>query len=95
MAVDGRGHLFVAWDEVLDGVRTAAFSVAERLPGGEIRFGRPVRFGPGPTQYPVMAPLAQGVVAVWTAGTPGASTIQVRRLVAPSTESQAGRPEER
>ena len=65
------------------------------MPDGEIRFGTPVRLGPGPTQYPVMAPLAQGVVAVWTAGTPGASTIQVRRLVGPSTESQAGRPEER
>ena len=51
----------------IDGVRTAAFSVAERA-GGVVRFGAPTRLASdGPTLYPVMAPLAQGVVVAWTA----------------------------
>ena len=71
VAVDGTGRLFVAWDESLDGVRTAAFSVADRS-GAVVRFGAPTRLAAdGPTLYPVMAPLAQGVIVAWTAGTAG------------------------
>ena len=66
------------------GVRTAAFSVAER-DGAVVRFGAPTRLASdGPTLYPVMAPLAQGVVVAWTEGPPAASTIRVKRLVAPA-----------
>ena len=80
VAVDGTGRLFVAWDESIEGTRTAAFSVAERT-GTVVRFGAPTRLAAnGPTLYPVMAPLAQGVVAAWTAGAPAASAIHVRRL---------------
>ena len=40
-----------------------------------------------------MAPLAQGVVVAWTAGTPAASTIRVKRLVAPAAATaSAGSP---
>ena len=93
VAVDGAGRLFVAWDESIDGVRTAAFTVAER-PGPAARFGAPTRLAAdGPTLYPVMAPLAQGVVVAWTAGTPAASTIRVKRLVAPTAATtSAGSP---
>ena len=84
VAVDGTGRLFVAWDESIEGVRRAAFSVAER-DGAVVRFGAPTRLASdGPTLYPVMAPLAQGVVVAWTEGPPAASTIRVKRLVAPA-----------
>jgi predicted methyltransferase len=95
VAVDGTGRLFVAWDESLDGVRTAAFSVADRS-GAVVRFGAPTRLASdGPTLYPVMAPLAQGVVVAWTAGPPASSTIRVKRLAGPAaatavTPSPAG-----
>ena len=80
VAVDGSGRLFVAWDESIDGVRTAAFTTAESA-GGTVRFGTPTRLaGEGPTLYPVMAPLARGVVVAWTAGAPGATSIRVRRI---------------
>jgi SAM-dependent methyltransferase len=92
VAVDGTGQLFVAWDEVLDGVRAAAFTSGGRGADGAVRFGVPQRLAvSGPTLYPALAPLAHGVVAAWTAGPPGASAIHVRRLSAapPSTTTLA------
>ncbi len=83
VVVDGSGRMVVAWDESLGGVRTAAYSVAERAADGAVRFGPAMRFAAeGPTLYPVMAGLADGVVAAWTAGAPGSQVIQVRQLVA-------------
>ena len=83
VVVDGSGRMVVAWDESLGGVRTAAYSVAERAADGAVRFGPAARFAAeGPTLYPVMAGLADGVVAAWTAGAPGSQVIQVRQLVA-------------
>jgi hypothetical protein len=92
VTLDPAGRLYTAWDEILDGVRTAAYSVADRS-GGALRFGAAQRLapGPGPSQYPVMAPLPQGVIAVWTAGAPGTSTIAVRRLPASPAASSRGR----
>ena len=83
VVVDGSGRMVVAWDESWGGVRTAAYSVAERAADGAVRFGPAMRFAAeGPTLYPVMAGLADGVVAAWTAGAPGSQVIQVRQLVA-------------
>lgn len=83
VAIDGTGRVFVAWDEILDGVRVAAFAHGAAAADGGLRLGAPVRLASaGPTQYPVMAGLARGVVAAWTSGAPGASVIAVRRLVA-------------
>jgi hypothetical protein len=92
VALDATGRLYAAWDEILEGVRTAAFSSAQQS-GDSLRFGAPERLapGPGPSQYPVMAPLPQGVIAVWTSGAPGSSTIAVRRLPASPAESSRGR----
>jgi hypothetical protein len=88
VAVDGAGQLFVAWDEVLEGVRTAAFVTAKPGATGSVRFGAPTRVAAdGPTLYPVMAPLSRGVIMAWTAGPPTASAIHVRRLGAPVSES--------
>jgi hypothetical protein len=92
VAVDAAGRLYAAWDEILGGVRTAAYSIADRS-DGTVRFGVPERLaaGQGPSQYPVMAPLSQGVIAVWTSGAPGTSTIAVRRLPASPADSSRGR----
>lgn len=80
IALDGRGRLFIAWDEIRGGVRTAAIVDASAASDGTVRFGTPATIAPGgPTQYPVMAPLARGVVVAWTSGPPPASVIQVRR----------------
>jgi hypothetical protein len=93
VAVDGAGQLFVAWDEVIDGVRTAAFTAAAPVGAGAVRFARPSRLAPvgGSTQYPVMAPLDRGVVVAWTAGPPTASVIAVRRIDAADTASSGAR----
>jgi hypothetical protein len=62
------GRVFVAWDEVRDGIRRAAIA-----PIG----GAPQILG-DTTSYPVMAATASGLVAVWTSGPPHRSTIGVR-----------------
>lgn len=92
VAVDGEDRVFVAWDEMRDGVRTAAIVDAGAAPGGVLRFAAPVALAPGgPTQYPVMAPLARGVVVAFTSGPQGASIIAVQRRQATSAASSAAR----
>ncbi len=92
VAVDGTGHIFVAWDEILSGVRVAAYADGVAAADGTIRLGAPARIvQAGPTQYPVMAPLARGVVVAWTSGAPGTSVIRVRHLVAGTTPGTAAR----
>lgn len=74
IALDGEGRIVVAWDEVKNGVRGAAFS---RLTAGT--FGAAQSLGTkGPSTYPVMAAGAKGLVAVWTSGPPAQATISVR-----------------
>lgn len=90
VAVDGAGRLFVAWDEMRSGVRTAAMVDATPTADGGLRFGAPAPIAPGgPTLYPVMAPLARGVVVAWTSGAPGASTIVVQRRQASAAQGTA------
>lgn len=80
IAIDGSGRLFIAWDEIRGGVRTAAIVDAAGAANGTLTFGAASPIAPGgPTQYPVMAPLPRGVVVAWTSGTPQASVIHVRR----------------
>jgi hypothetical protein len=77
IAIDGAGRPVIAWDEVRDGVRRAAFGRASAGRG-------PVTFGPietlsdQPGAYPVLAAVPDGLVAVWTSGPPDRSTIGVR-----------------
>ncbi len=81
VAVDRGGHVFLAWDEILGGVRTAGWSDGPASTDGGLRTGAPVRLSAdGPSQYPVMAPLARGVVVAWVHGAQGASVIRVRHL---------------
>jgi len=77
IAIDGAGVPVIAWDEVRDGVRRAAF--------GRASIGRgPITFGPIATlsdesgAYPVLAAVPDGLVAVWTSGLPDRSVIGVR-----------------
>lgn len=70
VTVDRSGRVFVAWDEVRDGVRRAAIA----LIGGS----KPPEILDATTSYPVMAATDAGVVAVWTSGPPDRSTIGVR-----------------
>ncbi len=92
VAVDGTGHVFVAWDEIVGGVRTAAWSDGTAAGDGALRLGTPARLAAaGPTQYPVMAPLARGVVVAWVSGAQGTSVIRVRHLVAAGTAATAAR----
>lgn len=92
VAVDGTGHLFVAWDEILSGVRVAAYAEGMTGPEGSLRLGAPTRIAPtGPTQYPVMAPLARGVITAWVSGPQGAAVIRVRHLVAGNAAATAAR----
>lgn len=76
IAIDGQGRPVVAWDEVRNGVRGAAFS---RMTAST--FGPAQSLGTsGPSTYPVLAVGSRGVVAVWTAGPPAQATISVRVL---------------
>lgn len=89
--VDGAGRVVVAWDEVLDGVRTAGYVTAVTESDGQLRFGRPAILAAGPTAYPVMAATPSGVLAAWTAGPPTASSVRVRRIDAGDSLSSRAR----
>ncbi len=91
---DGAGGVVVAWDEVIDGVRTAAVVTGQPTAEGAIRFGTPRRLvpGDGPTLYPVLARAGAEVVAVFTAGPPTAATIRVVRLAVPAPATAVQTP---
>jgi hypothetical protein len=79
IAIDGSGQVFIGWDEVRDGARTAG--IVQVVPGiaRTISFGAPESLG-RVTMYPVMAGVERGLVAAWTSGPPDQSVITVRRL---------------
>jgi hypothetical protein len=91
VVVDGTGRVVVAWDEVLDGVRTAGFVTGAAEADGRIRFGRPTVLAVGPTAYPVMVATGRGVLAAWTSGPPTASSVHVRRIDAGDGPSSQAR----
>jgi hypothetical protein len=80
LAVNARGDAIVAWDEVLDGRRTAFVRRLVQL-GDRVTFGDAIRLDAGlPAMYPVMDVVGHGFIVAWTSGPPGASVIRVRRL---------------
>jgi hypothetical protein len=82
IVVDVRGQVTVAWDEVIDGKRVAA---ARQLRGDSAHAGATapvVLAGDASAMYPVLAETMDGLVAVWTAGSPGESVIGIRTLKA-------------
>ena len=68
IAISGSGKIFVAWDEVRDGVRRAAIAPLDG--------SKPAEVVGDATSYPVMAPAGTGVIAAWTSVE--GSTIGVR-----------------
>lgn len=82
IALDAKGGLVVAWDEVVDGQRVAAVRTL-KAQAAAVTFGEPVMLAQGgPATYPVMAAAGGSVVAVWATGG-SASRIQVRKLQLP------------
>ena len=90
IVIDRTGRLFVAWDEVRNGVRTAAVRSLAISAAGHATFGDPQLLSAGsPSAYPVMAATSSGVLVAWTAGPPDRSTIAVTRVDgAPSTTAR-------
>jgi hypothetical protein len=82
IALDRQGQLFVAWDEVRNGVRSAAIRRMSSV-DGKATFGDTQLLDAGPSSYPVMAATPDGLVVVWTAGAAEQSTIKLRRIASP------------
>lgn len=91
VVADASGGVVVAWDEVIDGVRTAAYVTGTPDGAAGLRFARPTTLAVGPSAYPVLAATGRGVVAAWTAGPPTASSIHVRRIDAGDGSSPRAR----
>jgi hypothetical protein len=73
IAIDSKGMVVIAWDEVIEGKRIA---LVRRVAGAA-----PMQLGaPQSGMYPVMANTSEGLVAAWTAGAPGSSIIKVQNL---------------
>ena len=84
IVLDPRGRIVVAWDESVNGRRTAVVRELRREAGDRVAFGEPVTLATQePAVYPVLAPTSSGLVAAWTAGSGDSSTIAVRTLTLP------------
>jgi hypothetical protein len=93
IATDDRGRLVVAWDEVIDGQRTAVVRELHQSSSGRpVTFGEPLRLTTNEAStYPVLAPTSRGLLAVWTSGAAGASVITVRQIDLPPPIATASR----
>jgi hypothetical protein len=83
IAIDPTGHIVVGWDEMLKDQRLAAVRTITPAAdaGGAATFGPTITLGnPTAAQYPTLATTSDRLIAVWTSGAPGASTIAVQRL---------------
>lgn len=84
IVIDPAGRVAAAWDELLDGKRTAVVREITRGANQTIAFGEPVRLAAGSAStYPVLASTTKGLVAVWTSGTGPTSAIGVRAIELP------------
>jgi hypothetical protein len=81
ITIDEGQRIVAAWDELVNGMRVAAVREVRRGRSAAVSLGPIIRLSErGPASYPIVAPTAGGLVAVWTSGPPGASVIGVRRL---------------
>jgi hypothetical protein len=80
IAIDASGRFVVAWDEAVNGRRTAAARTLNRDSNGRVSFGEIATLASdGASTYPVLAATDQGVIAVWTTGGE-ASVVRARTL---------------
>jgi hypothetical protein len=82
IATDDRGRLIVAWDEILDGQRTAVVrELHQSSPGRPVTFGEPLRLTTNEAStYPVLASTSRGLLVAWTSGAADASVITVKQI---------------
>ncbi|MEO8682185.1 MAG: sialidase family protein [Vicinamibacterales bacterium] len=85
---DRGGRLYVAWDEVRNGVRSAAMRTLT-VPQGKAVFGEAQAIGTGSGAYPVMAAAPRGLLVAWTSGAADQSTIKVHRVAPPARATAA------
>jgi hypothetical protein len=80
VVVDGRGRVFIAWDEVTAGVRRAAVVPITTSASAAPKFGTPALIAEtAPSSYPVLAAVDGGLIAAWTSGPlnrPGLSGVE-------------------
>lgn len=94
IVADDRGRLAVAWDEVIDGQRTAVVRELHQpsSSGAAITFGEPLRLATTEAStYPVLASTSRGLLAAWTSGAPAASVITVKQIDLPPPTATASR----
>jgi hypothetical protein len=79
IAIDARGRVMLAWDEVVDGKRTAAARAVTHT-ADKIDFGATLTIDEaGTAMYPVLAAVDGGWIVVWSTGGP-TSSVRVRVL---------------
>jgi hypothetical protein len=90
LVVDAAGRVVVAWEELLNGRRSVGVREIAASAGAGARFGPIVRLGDGaPATFPVLAATGDSVLAVWTSGAVGASTVKFQRLDLPGLGTTA------
>jgi hypothetical protein len=81
IVVDQTGEIAIAWDELVNDQRVASLRTVTRGARGAAAFGPVVTLDErAPAQYPALAATNEGILAVWTSGAAGSSTIAIRRL---------------
>jgi hypothetical protein len=79
IAIDARGRVMVAWDEVINGTRTAAAREVTHA-GSRVEFGPTIKIDEaGSAMYPVLAAVDHGWIVAWTTGGT-APTVRARVL---------------
>jgi hypothetical protein len=80
VVVDGRGRVFVAWDEVTGGRQTAALREVRVDASGAATFGSIVTLSAGESGvYPALASTGNRILAAWATGG-DRSKVQVRAI---------------
>jgi hypothetical protein len=79
IAIDARGRVSLAWDELAGGSRRAVFARAVEQQGRP-RIERYPSDEPAPGIYPALTSTTRGMLAAWTTGTGTESRIQLRRI---------------
>jgi hypothetical protein len=80
IAMSGDGRLMVVWDEEANATRRVAAALSPTGGANGVRFTRMPIGGQERGEYPVVAGVEDGFVAVWTGGERARSVIQVERF---------------